>query len=266
MLLTGIQGTGKSTLAQVLLHEFNVDRSDTLRINASQQNGIDVVRRLDTWCQAYPNGDYKVVILEEAERLSFAAQKGILDTIEKYDDTVKFILTSNSTSQLQPALLSRLQQVTFDTFNEEGIIGYLVDILVAEDIIVQEEETLFEHINAYKPDVRKIVNSIEQSSVTGTLRGVIAGGEGSSLEDDWKAIWEGDPSYDQCYPYLTQVNEANVVGLLQVMYQNFSNLPQENHYSAISSIAQGLERVSLGFADMEILLHATLIEVFGVND
>lgn len=263
LLLTGIQGTGKSTLANALVEEFDIDKSDRLRINASSDNGVDVARSIESWCTGMPYGDFKVVVLEESERLSYGAQKILLDVIEKFDDRVKFILTSNRTDTLLPAMLSRLQQVTFDTFNEEGVIGYLVDIIVAEDVIVPSEDILFEHINAYKPDVRKIINSIEQSSVTGTLQGVIKGGSGGSLIEEWTELWASSPDLESCVKYITQADEQNIIELLTIMYRYIGNIDEDRQYPAITKIGDAIERVSNGWAaDMEILLYAALIEIF----
>src|SRR3954466_13435683 len=66
LLFTGIQGTGKTTLARIIVKALGVERSDVMEINASRESNVETVRsKIVNFCSTWPNGDYKVIILDE---------------------------------------------------------------------------------------------------------------------------------------------------------------------------------------------------------
>ena len=71
LLFSGAPGTGKTTLAKVLLHSLEVDQFDILEINASNENGIDVIRdRITNFVSTMPFGEFKYVLLDEADYIT----------------------------------------------------------------------------------------------------------------------------------------------------------------------------------------------------
>ena len=71
LLFSGAPGTGKTTLAKLLLHELEVDWGDVLQINASSENSVDVIRdKITNFSQTMPFGDFKYIILDEADYIS----------------------------------------------------------------------------------------------------------------------------------------------------------------------------------------------------
>ena len=68
LLFSGAPGTGKTTLAKLLLYELEVDWGDVLQINASSENSVDVIReKITHFSQTMPFGDFKYIILDEAD-------------------------------------------------------------------------------------------------------------------------------------------------------------------------------------------------------
>lgn len=170
LLLTGSAGTGKTTLARVLFNELKIDESDVLTINASDERDVDTIRnKIITFVSTYPNGAFKVVFLDEADYIP-ALNQGILrKVLEDFSDSARFILAGNYSSKFIPAIKSRCQEFVFKSIDPVRLLEYAVDILDGENIEF-DLKILNSYIAVGKPDIRKIVNLLQQNSVNGVLR------------------------------------------------------------------------------------------------
>lgn len=170
LLFSGAAGTGKTTLAKVLLNELGVDWGDVLEINASVENGVEQVRdKINNFATTMPFGDFKYVLLDEADYLSPNAQAALRGVMEKYSNSCRFLLTCNYPHKIIPALHSRCQGFHIEKLDKTEYTARIAEILVTEGVEV-DLDTLDLYVEAEYPDMRKCINLCQQNSQEGVLQ------------------------------------------------------------------------------------------------
>ena len=181
MLLDGGPGTGKTSMSLALVRSLNIERTDWLKINCSDEK-IDALRdKVKNFAMTMPTGKFKIVRLEEIDGVGMDAQKLLRDLMEVTSGTTRFIGTCNYKNAIIPPLRSRFQEFTFVAPSRDEVLLKSAEILETEGISFDLDD-LEKVVAAGYPDFRKIIQLLESNSIGGKL--VIDTDQGGA--HDWK--------------------------------------------------------------------------------
>jgi DNA polymerase III delta prime subunit len=167
LLLYGTPGTGKTTLAKLIVNNFDCDY---LYINASDERGIDTIRdKVQGFASSASFKPIKIIILDEADFLTIQAQASLRNIIETYSRTTRFILTCNYLERIIDPLQSRCQVLKITPPSKKEVAQHISIILEQEDIEYTVADLALV-VNKHYPDIRKILNTCQVNNVEGTLK------------------------------------------------------------------------------------------------
>jgi DNA polymerase III delta prime subunit len=166
LLFAGLQGSGKSTLAKILVN--NID-CDFIYLNATENRGMDDIKeKVGSFSSARGFKPLKIVILDEATHILQASQVLLLNMIETYSLTTRFILTGNYPERLIPPLRSRLQEFKLTPPSKKVVAKHVYEILNQENIEFELDDLAAIIHNSY-PDFRKIINNCQKYVIDNRL-------------------------------------------------------------------------------------------------
>ena len=155
LIFYGPAGTGKTTLAKLLVKNLNCDH---LYINASDERGIETIRdKVSGFASTMSFKPLKVVILDEADFLTIQAQASLRNVIETYSKSTRFILTCNYVERIIDPLQSRCQVLKIVPPSKGEVAKHLFHIL-SEENVQHKTDHLKDIVNQYYPDLRKMIN------------------------------------------------------------------------------------------------------------
>ena len=265
LLMSGDPGTGKTTLAKLLIHELGVEEYDVLTINASRENGIDMLReKINGFVQTMPFGKFKVVLLDEADYLTQPSQAALRNDMESYHETVRYILTCNYAHKIIPALKSRCHEFHIAKPDMTEFTARGATVLVTENVDF-ELDVLDTYVRATYPDLRKCLNQLQVNTVSGALNAPQSAGqseddiliEATTLFKAGKIIDARQQLMQYIALYPTRIEDT-----YRWMYENLDlfGASNEERDANIIVIRNGLANLPM-VGIPEISLAATLVEL-----
>ena len=161
VLLYGKAGTGKSSLAHLLLYSIIKSQYD---LNQVKDKSVDNIDSLHIWCQKKPvKSKKKVIYIEEVDRCSSAAFNSLKDELmEKYQEHVSFICTTNHLNRIEHAVQTRFTFIfNLNSSNLAGTYDRLANILNAEKIAFTPEGLKTYVENNIQIGLRDMINGLQ---------------------------------------------------------------------------------------------------------
>jgi replication factor C small subunit len=263
LLFTGPAGTGKTTLAKILVNSLEIDPYDFLQVNASRDNGVDFLKtKIEGFVSTLPFGDLKIVLLDEADYLSHNAQAILRGLMETYQSQARFILTANLAHKIIAPLKSRCQQILIDKTDQTEFTSRAATVLLNENIEF-ELDTLDSYVKATYPDLRSCLKLLQTNSITGKL--IISRTSSSSDSSDHKLavveLFKQGKIREARTLLCANTSPDEIEEVFKWLYRNINLWGSvEQQDEAIKIIRKGLYYHTI-VGDPEINLSATLVEL-----
>ena len=263
LLFSGSPGTGKTTLAKVLINELGVEDADVLQINASRDNGVELIRKkITAFSETMPWGAFKVILLDEADHISPEGQAALRGVMEQYHSVVRFVLTCNYPNRIIPAIHSRCQGFHITKLDQTDFTVRVAEIL-AENSVEFDIATLDNYVKATYPDLRKTINTVQMAVVDNKLTVLDDESEAGS---DWKlkmvALFREGKRREARKTITANARTDEYEEIFQFLYRNleFFGETEDQQDQAVVVIRNGMVKHTQ-VADPEINLSATMIEL-----
>ena len=179
LLLFGNAGTGKTTLAKLIVKNIECDH---MYINASDENSVDVMRnKIKDFASSVGFKPIKVIILDECDFLTPNAQAALRNLMETFSRHTRFILTCNYVEKIIDPIQSRCQVFGVTPPSKADVARQVSSILGMENVKYEVDKIKILIDSGY-PDIRRVINSAQRQ----VIDGVLDIDEKSVIENDYK--------------------------------------------------------------------------------
>ena len=264
LLLYGKAGTGKTTLAKLIVKSIDCDY---MIINASDENNVDTVRnKVKNFASSMGFKKWKVIILDEFDYMSANAQAILRNLMETFSAHCRFILTCNYVEKVIEPIQSRCQTFQIIPPTKKDVAIQMSKILKAESIEFDPKE-LVPIVDAGYPDIRKVINTCQMNSHKGKLKVDVQ----NLLENDYKSkvidILKSNDDKRNKYMKLRQAiidsKATDFTDLFTLLYDKVDEYASDNTSGVILILGDSVAKSAVAI-DKEIIAASTLIQILNI--
>ena len=263
LLLYGKAGTGKTTLAKILVKQIECD---FIYVNASDVRRVDdLIPKVRNFASTIGFKDNKIITLDEVDYISPHSQAALRNLMETFSKHCRFILTCNYVERIIDPIQSRCQSFQIIPPSRSEVAQRMVQILKEEDI-VYELDDLKILVNSGYPDIRRVINSAQRQSINGKL--VVD--KQSIVENDYKLklleilkTQDRKSAFKNIRQLVADSQIRDFADLFRLLYDEVDSYGKGHVAECILVIAK-YELSDGQVVDKEINAMAMLIELLGV--
>jgi DNA polymerase III delta prime subunit len=264
LLLYGRAGTGKTTLAKLIVKSIECDY---MIINASSENNVETVRnKVTNFASSQGFKKWKIVILDEFDYMTQNAQAILRNLMETFSGHCRFILTCNYVEKVIDPIQSRCQTFQIVPPTKKDVAVQVSKILNNEGVKFEVKD-LVPIIDAGYPDIRKIINTCQLNSVKGELKVDTK----NLLENDYKMkvldiLKSSDDKRNKYMNMRQTIIDSRVTDfteLFTLLYDKVDEYAPSNTANVIIALSQGQSN-HFNSIDKEIPMAACLIEILNL--
>jgi replication factor C small subunit len=260
LLLCGKAGSGKTTLAKILVKSMNCDY---IYINASDKGGVDFIRTdIIPFASSVGFNDIKIVILDEMDYASPNFQAALRNTMETFSKHTRFIITCNYVEKIIDPIQSRCQVFKIAPPSKKDVAIRVVNILDEQGIEYSKEDVALV-INSTYPDIRRTINSLQKQSTSGTL----TIDKEATIESNYQLklvellkLSDKKKAFTEIRKILSEVSQNDFTSLYQFLYDEIDTYGQGHIAPLILIIAESQWQESF-VVDKEIHISAMFVKI-----
>jgi replication factor C small subunit len=261
LLLHGEAGTGKTTLAKIIVNAIDCDY---LYINASDERGIDTLReKIRGFAASVGFRTWKVVILDESDYLTRDAQAALRNLMETFSKSTRFILTCNYPEKVIDPIQSRCQTFEIIPPTKKDVAKRLNDILINEGIQFEMPD-LAVIVNSGYPDIRRVINAAQRQVINGRLvidkQSSIESTYSEKIVDILKSGVDTKSKFTQIRQILADSKVRDYTKLYSTLYERVDEYAGNKVGTTIVNIAEAQYKDSL-VVDKEINVMAMFVNI-----
>ena len=263
LLLHGQAGTGKTTLAKLIVN--NID-CDFLYVNASDENSVDAVRdKIKNFASTAGFKPFKIIILDEADFLTPNAQAALRNIMETFSKHCRFILTCNFVERIIDPIQSRCQTFQVIPPDRKQVAQHLCSVLDQESVLYKLEDVAL-LVNAGYPDIRRVINAGQRQSISGKLiidkQSEVLNDYKVKLLEILKSSRDKKTSFTEIRQLLADSKVKDYSDAFRLLYDNLDEFAGDNKAVSILTLAEG-QFQDAQVVDKEINFMAMMIKLLG---